>query len=122
MRPPPQKQMDCLCFVKVADTASKDIQFAFSYLMDSLDEPLDCDLLLREAGKSPDDYDIFIDPYSNNVLRSQNEPSSTQYNENFQGRKGVQQQGEQITTEQYRQLGLKKFTQHSTDIFKLIPQ
>ena len=37
MGPPPQKQVDCLCFVKHALPDSKDISFLYSFVVDRLD-------------------------------------------------------------------------------------
>ena len=71
MGPPPQKQLDCLYFVKKADKESKDINFEYSQLVDRLDNPIDFESIYTRTNTSPDDYDIFIDPMTNIILRHQ---------------------------------------------------
>ena len=71
MGPPPQRQIDCLYFVKKAIPETKQIKFEFSGVIDRVDEAFSTDRLFEQAGVSPTDYDIFIDPTSNCLLRHQ---------------------------------------------------
>ena len=73
MGPPAQKQLDCLYFVKRAIPDSKDIIYQYSHIINRLDEPVNLQEIYDRVGVSEDDYDIFIDPMTNGMLKHQTE-------------------------------------------------